>query len=112
MIPDCCAIFRLLVIWYIAATRGLVDYESSNCFSNKGFIDYEPDIIWMNESPENYEYRQPLVEVTEIIYSKDRKHKIIETTHNNAFDFNQKIFIPDEFLFCSNKHIKDSDGMP
>ena len=73
--------------------------------------DYEPDIIWMNESPENYEYRQPSVEVTEIIYSKDRKHKIIETTHNNAFDFNQKIFIPDEFLFCSNKHIDDSKNI-
>jgi autotransporter strand-loop-strand O-heptosyltransferase len=72
---------------------------------------YEPDIIWMNESPENYEYRAPLLEVTEIIYSKNRKHKIIETTHNNAFDFNQKIFIPDEFLFCSNKHIKDSQSI-
>lgn len=70
--------------------------------------EFNPDIIWMNESPEVYEYRLPIPEVTEFIYSESRKHKIIETTHNNSFNFNDKIFIPDEFLFCSQKHFEDS----
>jgi autotransporter strand-loop-strand O-heptosyltransferase len=74
-------------------------------------LDYNPEIIWLNESFEVYDYEKPPSEVIEIIYNKDRKHKIIETTHHNAFNFDEKKFIPDEFMFCSVKHITDSKNL-
>ncbi len=69
---------------------------------------YNPDVVWMNEFPEAYDYKSPPKKVMDVLYSKDRTYKIIETTHNNSFDFKSKIYIPDEFMFCSEKHIKDS----
>jgi hypothetical protein len=45
------------------------------------------------------------------IYSADRSYKIIETTHNNSFDFNNKIFMPDEFMFCSELHLAKSKNI-
>ena len=70
--------------------------------------DYKPDIIWFNEFPECYEYKMPPTELMIQIYNKNRTYKIIETTHNNSFDFTNKRFIPDEFLFCSELHINKS----
>ena len=69
---------------------------------------YNPDVVWMNEFPEAYDYKSPPEKVMDVLYSKDRTYKIIETTHNNSFNFKSKIYIPDEFMFCSEKHIKDS----
>ena len=69
---------------------------------------YNPDVVWMNEFPEAYDYKSPPKKVMDVLYSKDRTYKIIETTHNNSFDFKSKIYIPDEFMFCSEKHMKDS----
>ena len=69
---------------------------------------YNPDVVWMNEFPEAYDYKSPPKKVMDVLYSKNRTYKIIETTHNNSFDFKSKIYIPDEFMFCSQKHIEDS----
>ena len=68
---------------------------------------YKPDIIWFNEFPECFEYKLPPKELMVQIYDKDRSYKIIETTHNNSFDFNYKIYLPDEFMFCSELHIEN-----
>jgi autotransporter strand-loop-strand O-heptosyltransferase len=70
---------------------------------------FSPDIIWMNEAPEAYEYKGIPQNVLQKLYSPNRKYKIIETTHNNAFNFESKQYIPDEFMFCSPKHIKDAE---
>ena len=70
---------------------------------------YSPDIIWFNECPEGFEYRKIPNDILDKIYTSDRDYKIIETTHYNAFDFSQKRYIPDEFMFCSQKHLKDSE---
>jgi autotransporter strand-loop-strand O-heptosyltransferase len=71
--------------------------------------EFTPDIVWMNEFPEAYEYKKPPKKVMDVLYSKDRNYKIIETTHYNSFDFSTKKYIPDEFMFCSPKHIKESE---
>lgn len=71
--------------------------------------EYSPDIVWMNEAPEGFEYRKIPNDILDKIYVPDRDYKIIETTHYNAFDFSKKQYIPDEFMFCSQKHIKDSE---
>ena len=71
--------------------------------------EYAPDIIWMNEFPEAYEYRYPPDNVIEKIYRPDRKYHIFETTHYNAFDFGNKRFIPDSFMFCMDSHITKSE---
>lgn len=73
--------------------------------------DFEPDIIWFNEFPECYEYKLPPEELLKTIYDKNRTYKIIETTHNNSFDFANKYFIPDEFMFCSDSHIEKSKNI-
>ena len=52
--------------------------------------DYDPNIIWFNEFPEAFEYKLPPEQLIKKIYSIDRSYKIIETTHNNSFDFNKK----------------------
>ena len=69
---------------------------------------YNPDCIYMSEFPECYEYILPPHKLMNSIYRKGRKYKIIETTHNNSFDFKNKKYIPDEFLFCSDLHIDKS----
>lgn len=73
--------------------------------------EFVPDIIWMNEFPESYDYKLPPDEVMNFLYRKDRDYKIVETTHNNAFDFNNKRFIPDEFIFCSPLHMENSKNL-
>lgn len=70
--------------------------------------EYEPNVIWMNEFPEAYEYKSPTKSVMDYIYRRDRPYKIIETTHYNAFNFDNKIYIGDEFMFCSDEHIERS----
>ena len=72
---------------------------------------YKPDVIWFNEFPECFEYKLPPKELMVQIYDKDRSYKIIETTHNNSFDFNYKIYLPDEFMFCSELHIEKSKNL-
>ncbi len=72
---------------------------------------YSPDIIWMNEVPEAYEYKLPPDSVMSVLYSPERKYKIIETTHNNSLNFKTKTFMPDEFMFCSPNHIKESEHL-
>lgn len=73
--------------------------------------EFKPEIIWMNEFPECYDYKLPPDEVMNFIYQKEREYKIIETTHYNAFDFNNKRFIPDEFIFCSPLHMEKSKNI-
>ena len=73
--------------------------------------DFNPTTIWMNGFPEAYEYRLPPDHIMKKVYAKDRTYKIISTTHNNSFDFKNKKYIPDEFMFCSSKHIKDSENI-
>lgn len=72
---------------------------------------FRPDIIWFNEFPECFEYKSPPTDLMHKIYSKDRKYKIIETTHNNSFDFSKKLFIPDEFMFCSELYYEKSQSI-
>lgn len=72
---------------------------------------FKPDIIWFNEFPECFEYKSPPKELMIQIYSTNRSYKIIETTHNNNFDFNNKVFIPDEFMFCSELHLEKSKNL-
>ena len=73
--------------------------------------EYNPDIVWFNEFPECFEYKSPPAELIKKIYSLNRTYKIIETTHNNSFNFDEKIFIPDEFMFCSELHLEKSKNI-
>jgi autotransporter strand-loop-strand O-heptosyltransferase len=70
--------------------------------------EYDPNIIWFNEFPESFEYKLPPEKLIQSIYNPNRRYKIIETTHYNSFDFNKKVFIPDEFMFCSESHLEKS----
>lgn len=71
--------------------------------------EYSPDVIWMNEFPENYEYKLPPDDLMDYIYREDRPYKLIETTHFNSFDFNNKRYVGDEFMLCSPHQLKQSE---
>lgn len=70
---------------------------------------FQPEIVWMNEFPEAYDYQLPPDIVMEYLYREKRNYKIVETTHYNAFNFEQKRFLPDEFMFCSPIHMERSE---
>jgi len=72
---------------------------------------FQPDVVWMNEFPEAYDYQLPPNVVMNYLYKKERKYKIIETTHFNSFNFHNKRFIPDEFMFCSEIHLNKSHNI-
>jgi glycosyltransferase involved in cell wall biosynthesis len=64
--------------------------------------DFKPDVIHFEELPEYFMDRAIAME----IYGSDKKYKLIETTHDSSFDVENKIFIPDEFLFVSDYSIQ------
>lgn len=73
--------------------------------------EYSPDVVWMNEFPECYEYQLPPKKVMDHIYRENRPYKIIETTHFNSFNFDNKTYIGDEFMFCSPSHMEKSKNI-
>jgi autotransporter strand-loop-strand O-heptosyltransferase len=60
-----------------------------------------PDIIHLEEIPEMFLYGGLRQEHIDYLYRKDRKYKLIETTHTSTFDVNQKKYFPDKFLLVS-----------
>ena len=56
-----------------------------------------PDLVHFEEMPEYFCDH----EVAKNIYHKDRKYKIVETSHDSSFDPENKIFYPDSFAFVS-----------
>jgi len=59
--------------------------------------EYKPDFLHFKELPETFID----LSILEKVYSKDRKYKIIETTHDSSFPTSTKRFLPDKFLFVS-----------
>jgi glycosyltransferase involved in cell wall biosynthesis len=58
---------------------------------------YNPSVIAMEEFPEMFMDS----EIAKLIYKKDRTYKIVETTHDSSFKVEDKVFLPDEFVFVS-----------
>jgi FkbM family methyltransferase len=73
------------------------------------FLDkVQPDIVHLEEIPEMFMDRG----VAEILYDKNRKYTIFETSHDSSQNPNNKQFFPDKFMFVSNWQIdqyKDID---
>jgi autotransporter strand-loop-strand O-heptosyltransferase len=44
-------------------------------------------------------------EMVELLYSEDRKYRIVETCHDVSFTPEEKIYTPDAYAFCSPYHI-------
>lgn len=63
--------------------------------------EFNPDVIHFEEMPEYFMDSS----IAEKIY-RNRNYKIVETTHDSSFDVNNKLFIPDEFLFVSHYSIE------
>jgi FkbM family methyltransferase len=57
-----------------------------------------PDVVHFEEMPEYFCDH----EVARNIYHKDRKYKIVETSHDSSFSPEDKIFYPDSFAFVSD----------
>lgn len=57
----------------------------------------QPDIVHLEEMPEYFMDKGIALK----LYRKDRKYKIIETSHDSSFDPKNKAFFPDRFMFVS-----------
>lgn len=58
---------------------------------------FQPDVVSMEEIPEFFMSD----EVSNLLYSVDRKYSIIETTHDSSFNVCNKKYHPDKFVFVS-----------
>ena len=64
----------------------------------KGIIDdFKPDVVSMEELPEMFMDK----EMSELVYNIDREYTIVETTHDSSFNPNNKVYMPDKFVFVS-----------
>jgi FkbM family methyltransferase len=57
----------------------------------------QPDYIHIEEIPEYFMDKS----IARKIYTKDRKYKIFETSHDSSVNVNKKMFLPDKFLLIS-----------
>lgn len=70
----------------------------------------QPDIVHLEEMPEYFMDNKIAIK----LYRKDRKYKIIETSHDSSFDPKNKVYFPDHFTFVSQyqKEAQKSLGVP
>jgi autotransporter strand-loop-strand O-heptosyltransferase len=69
---------------------------------------WNPDIIHIDEMSERLDRNM----ITQL-YSSNRSYKIVETCHDVSFVPEEKIFIPDSYIFCTPYHLdtfKDNKG--
>lgn len=57
----------------------------------------KPDVVHLEEMPEYFLDGK----IGTKLYRKDRKYKIVETSHDSSFDPKNKMFFPDHFTFVS-----------
>jgi hypothetical protein len=67
----------------------------------------DPHIIHMEEIAEEQDLPN---EVLDLIYTQTRSYKIIESTHTSTFNINNKIYLPDKFMFLSNYNLDQYRG--
>lgn len=68
----------------------------------------DPDVVHLEEMPEYFMDHA----IAHKIYIKDRRYKIIETSHDSSFDPKTKIFFPDKLIYVSKyqkENLKDLD---
>ena len=58
---------------------------------------FDPDLVCLEEFPEYFLED----EITAVVYNKQRKYKVFETTHDSSFPVQNKRWFPDKFLFVS-----------
>ena len=81
-------------------------YNSEDYDQEKGRLldvikSFNPDIVHFNEVPENFEYKGFSLKLLQEIYKQERNYKILETCHDNSFDFSRKEVWPDAFVAVS-----------
>jgi len=72
------------------------------------FLDkVQPDIVHLEEIPELFMDNG----IAEILYDKNRKYTIFETSHDSSQNPNNKRFFPDKFMFVSNWQINQYEDI-
>jgi FkbM family methyltransferase len=70
--------------------------------------DLDPDVVHLEEMPEYFMDH----DIAKKIYIKDRRYKIIETSHDSSFDPKTKVFFPDRLIYVSKyqkENLKEID---
>ena len=62
-----------------------------------------PEVVHLEEMPEYFMDN----EIALKLYSKSRKYKIVETSHDSSFDHRNKKFFPDKILFVSKYQLEN-----
>lgn len=63
--------------------------------------DFDPDFIHLNEFSENFAIKQLSSTIINFLYDKNKKHKLLETTHSARTNILNKKNIPDELWLVS-----------
>jgi glycosyltransferase involved in cell wall biosynthesis len=96
------------IAWQFAVQRNriikLVGEQNFHSLGDDKYIElseiigqFNPDVISMEEFPEMFMNS----ECANYLYSSDRTWKIVETTHDSSFSPNNKLWLPDLFIFVS-----------
>lgn len=76
-----------------------LNHDKSNLFEVINMIN--PDVVHLQEIPEMFMSQ----ELATKFYSKDRKYKIVETSHDSSFDISKKCYFPDRFMMVSQYQV-------
>lgn len=76
-----------------------LNHDKSNLFEVINMIN--PDVVHLQEIPEMFMSQ----ELATRFYSKDRKYKIVETSHDSSFDISKKCYFPDRFMMVSQYQV-------
>lgn len=86
-------------------------YENDEVFYAKEknikdlIVNYNPDYIHINDYVEYLAIKPASKDFLNFLYDSKRTYKIAETLHDSVRDINEKIYLPDEFWFCSSYHL-------
>lgn len=70
--------------------------------------DINPSVIHLNEISETFSLKKITSSLFQYLYSKNRKFKLVETSHTSEFNFHNKYYLPDRFDFCTAYHLEKS----
>ena len=70
--------------------------------------DINPSVIHLNEISEIFSLQKMTSSLLKYLYSKNRKFKLVETSHTSEFNFHNKYYLPDRFDFCTTHHLEKS----
>jgi FkbM family methyltransferase len=88
-----------------------LEYDEKSLNLIKLIEDINPSVIHLNEISEIFSLKKMTSSLFKYLYSKNRKFKLVETSHTSEFNFHNKYYLPDRFDFCTSHHLEKSEHL-